>query len=224
MKIFILSILLLFAATAAFGQQGEVNITWDENTALCDGSPASTIEHYVHRSLSPQDPLTRPPAGYEYMVLSDTPISHKLDLLDDCTTYYVAVSAKNGSTWSGCGGIGGYSTEIVVVARPRLTLSDITQLERGKSYTLTITGANFQDGIFTDSTVEITYSTPLVIDCNSITVTADVPIDATLGSVDVRFERDFDNVLSIDSVGLLEVIANQDAPPAPTNVRRTQRP
>ena len=221
MRQIILLIAILFMTTTAFGQEGEVNLTWDPVTTLCSGAPAENIEYHVHWSLSSQDPLISPPAGYESMSPALTDPLYALIGLQDCTTYYVAVSANIGTTWSGCDTTGGYGTEIAVVARPRLDSPNFTVLEEGKAYTLTITGFNFADGVFLD-TAGLSWGVPTVTDCNNLTVDVTVPTGTALGPVDVRFARDSDDVVTVPNLAYLTVIDNTDAPPAPINVRRTQ--
>lgn len=227
MKI-LLALMLVLLASPISAQIGEVKLSWDPVTTLCSGATATNIEYYVFWSLTPRPVDIPPPEHYENNAMVTLgEVEFTVSNLTDCTDYYMTVAAKSGVIWGGCSqSIGphtdGYSAEVIGWARPRLTASDITVLERGKNYVLVIDGANFQDGVFIDATAEILWGTPLIINCNSIAVSIDVPIDATLGSVDVRFERLFDTVFSISAVGLLEVIDNLDAPPVPINVRRTQ--
>ena len=156
MKRLILLISLLFILTPAFGQVGEINLSWNEVTTLCDGSPAVTpIEYWIHWSLSSQDPLTSPPAGYENMVQATTGNTHTISSLEDCTTYYIAASSKNTAGWSGCDVTGGYSNEVAAVARPRLDPPNVITLERGKVHSLVITGYNFSSGFFQDTSGKI---------------------------------------------------------------------
>lgn len=224
----LLALMLVLLASPIAAQIGEVGLSWAPVTSLCSGNPATNIEYHVFWSLTPRPADTPPPDHYENTAMATLgEVVFTVPNLIDCTDYYMTVAAKSGTTWGGCSQdpgphIDGYSAEVIGWARPRITVSDITVLERGKNYVLLIDGANFQDGVFTDATAEIMWGVPIVVNCNSIAVSVDIPIDATLGSVDVTFNRLFDTVLSVPAVGLLEVIDNLDAPPAPTNVRRTQ--
>ena len=219
MKRLVLVISMLFLLTPAFSQVGEINLGWDDVTTLCDSSPATNIEYWVHWSLSPQDSLTSPPAGYENMVQA-TGTTYTLSSLVDCTTYYVAASSRNAAGWSGCGETGGYSNVVAAGARPRLDPPNITALERGMFHTLVITGYNFSSGFFQDP-AGLFWSTPIIDSCNQITVGVDVPSITNLGPVDVTYNRGSDNV-SIVNPSYITIIASTNAPAPPTFVRRTQ--
>ena len=135
----------------------------------------------------------------------------------DCTTYFFAIKAKdtagNQST--------NFSNQVSGFARVRLTSSVPSVVQQGQSYNLTIAGANFQAGTVSITGTGVTLGTPVVTNCNQITLPVTVAPGATIGNRDIEFVRSGDLVFGT-GIALISVTADTTAPAVPTNLRRTE--
>ena len=198
-----LLITLMLVCSFGLAKAQTVGLAWD---AVADADLASYV---VYRGTA---------AGtYTFNVDVGNVLTSTQTVPLDCTNYFFAVKAKdtagNQST--------NYSNEISGFARVRLTSSLPATLEQGKSYTLTLSGFNFQTGTITPIT-GLAFGVPTVVSCNQVTVPVTVAANAPLGAKDLEFVRSGDLVFGIGT-GLLTVTADTTAPSVPTNLRRTER-
>ncbi len=122
--------------------------------------------------------------------------------LPDCSTYYVAVKARDAA-----GNISAtYSTEISGMPRPTLAQIQPAGAEPGQAVTVTITGANFAPGATVQlGSAAITAGSVVVQSCTQLTATLTVGASATLGTTTVDVTNS-DGVFGTAS-GLFSVLA-----------------
>ncbi len=176
-------------------------------------------------------------AGYRvYVGSSSRSYSRQLDLgvaatgvidnLDDCTTYYVAVKARDAA-----GNLSnGYSNEIVGMPRPTMATVSPAAVERGGTMTVVVTGANFAPGAslrFGDPAIAV--STVSVDSCNQITARISVGNLAAIAATSLEVTN-ADRVFGVSS-GLFSVqaavpptVAAVTPPNAASGVPPTVRP
>jgi len=99
--------------------------------------------------------------------------------LSDCTRYYIAVKAYDTSGNQSAV----FSDEVVGYATPVSASVSPATGERGRTVTVTVTGANFDTGVtasFLDPKVVVTGAT--LVSCSQLRLTVAIAMDATLGA------------------------------------------
>lgn len=146
----------LAVVLAAPAAAGVINLTWD---------PVSNATGYrvYYGSASGQYSRTFDAGNSTQAILTG---------LDDCSTWYVAVKAYNPA-----GESAQYSNEVTGWPRPELGAGAPTAAMQGESFTMSIPGANFQDGARIDVTSNnprVLFQTERVISCRQIEVSVSV--------------------------------------------------
>lgn len=208
----LLGILTIVAAimTSRVAAAQTFGLAWDPVTTNSDGTPITDLQSYVvYRGVS---------AGvYNFNVDVGNVTASTQTAPLDCTNYFFAIKAKDTSGNQSAT----YSNEVSGYARVAVTAAAPASLTQGRSYTVTLTGTNFQAGVVTPTGTGLTVGTPTIVSCTSVTVPITVAANATLGTRDVEFMRTGDRVFGT-ALALLTITADTLAPAVPTNVRRTE--
>jgi hypothetical protein len=130
----------------------------------------------------------------------------------DCTTQYYAVTAYNSA------GASGYSSEVASWPRPRVASTSQSTGQRGTTFSLTLTGANYQAGTTVSfSTTGVTASGVTIGSCNQLTLNVTVTATATIGPTTISVTSP--NGVVGTAAGLFSVIGTPL--PAVQNLRRS---
>ena len=194
----ILTLFLLVVVSFAPAQAGSIAIAWDPVT---DSDLAGYRVYYG----------TTTAGAYTSQQDVGTTTALTLTGLQDCTTYHVAVKARDAA-----GNISvAFSTEVTGMARPTITQIQPAAAEQGLPVTITITGANFAPGAtlqFGNSAIAV--ASVVVQSCTQLPATVTPSASAAIGVTTVEVTN-ADGVFGT-SAGLFSVQAS--TPPTVASV------
>lgn len=145
-------------------------------------------------------------------------VTTTLTLPSNCVRYYFAAKSKDTA-----GNLSeNYSNEINGLPRVELLTVTPSSLERGRSYNLALGGQNFENGVVSSSSTGLIFELPVIQGCSNATVGVLVASDAPLGTYELEFTRNSDNVFGT-KLGAITITTDVTAPPPPDNLRRAEQ-
>lgn len=164
LRLAVCCVLLSMVSISFHVSAGEVNLTWDPS------QNASGYRAY------------RGTASGDYSSSSDEGNSTTANMLglDDCVTWYFAVTAYNAA------GVSGFSAEVASFPRAQLIAAVPSTVEQGTQTSISISGLNFQAGdVVTVSNSGVQVDAVTVNACNEMVLSLTVAPDASPGAADI---------------------------------------
>lgn len=191
-----LVLFLVLGLAATLSSAGEVIVSWD---------PSATASGYrLYRSTDPAQFVDFEDVGNSTQTVADG--------LDDCTSWYFAVTAYNAA------GESGFSSVVETWPRAVPASASPGEVERGSQAVVVVTGVNFEPGDSLQlSGPGVQLDSASVDSCSQLTLGLTVEENATLGPVDLTVTHI--SGVAGSGTGLFSVIlAVDESPPNITNM------